>query len=143
MTAKSYTVDIPGPDPAPHAPAFQMPDGAWDTHFHVIDTRYGFVEDRSYTPPDAPLDSLMALHATLGIQRGTFVQVSVHGTHNQAMLTSGTPPPETRPVVVLVWTLNDLIRETGTWPRYSSSPSWREWAGWSPFSYNTNSEWWP
>lgn len=101
MTAKSYTVDIPGPDPAPHAPAFQMPDGAWDTHFHVIDTRYGFVEDRSYTPPDAPLDSLMALHATLGIQRGTFVQVSVHGTHNQAMLEALRATPHYRGIAVV------------------------------------------
>lgn len=85
-TTASHIIDIPGPDPAPHAPAFRMPAGAWDTHFHVIDSRHGFARGRSYTPPDAPRADLLALHRSLGIDRGTFVQVSVHGTDNRAML---------------------------------------------------------
>ncbi len=101
MSAKPYTIDIPGPDPAPRAPAFEMPAGAWDTHFHVIDTRHGFVDDRSYTPSDATLASLMALHTALGIERGVFVQVSVHGTNNQAMLEALHATPHYRGVAVV------------------------------------------
>jgi 2-pyrone-4,6-dicarboxylate lactonase len=78
-----------------------MPAGAWDTHFHVIDTRHGFVDGRSYTPPDATRDSLLALHGALGIDRGVFVQVSVHGTNNQAMLEALRATPHYRGVAVV------------------------------------------
>ena len=107
MTCETYTIDIPGPDPAPHAPAFEMPAGAWDTHFHVIDTRDGFVADRSYTPPDAPRDKLLALHRALGIARGVFVQVSVHGTDNRAMLAALRETPGYRGVAVVEGDVSD------------------------------------
>ncbi len=105
--ADTYVIDIPGPDPAPHAPAFAMPSGAWDTHFHVIDGRHGYVADRSYTPPDAPLQDLLALHARLGIERGVFVQVSVHGTDNRAMVDALRRTPGYRGVAVLDSSVSD------------------------------------
>jgi predicted TIM-barrel fold metal-dependent hydrolase len=101
MTAASYTIDVPGPDPAPHAPGFKMPAGAWDTHFHVIDARQGFVAERSYTAPDATRESLLALHRALGIARGVFIQVSAHGTNNAAMLAALRATPDYRGVVVV------------------------------------------
>jgi len=82
----SPPADIPAPNPAPHPVSFAMPPGAWDTHFHVIDRSTGLVPDRSYTPHDATLQQIHALHGALGIQRRTFVQVSVHGTDNRALL---------------------------------------------------------
>ena len=100
-TTARYIVDIPGPDPTPHAPAFEMPSGAWDTHFHVIDKRFNFVDNRSYTPPDAPPNNLLALHERLGIERGVFVQVSVHGTDNRAMLEALGQTPGYRGVAVV------------------------------------------
>ena len=36
--------------------------------------------DRSYTPPDAPVESLRALHAELGVSRAVIVHASCHGT---------------------------------------------------------------
>ena len=36
--------------------------------------------DRSYTPPDAPVESLRRLHAHLGISRAVIVHASCHGT---------------------------------------------------------------
>jgi len=101
MTSERYTVDIPGPDPAPRAPGFAMPDGAWDTHFHVIDSAHGFVPERSYTAPDAPLENLLALHQALGIARGVFIQVSAHGTNNSAMLEALAATPSYRGVAVV------------------------------------------
>ncbi len=103
----AYVIDIPGPDPAPHAPAHPMPSGAWDTHFHVIDGRHGYVADRSYTPPDAPRANLLALHASLGIERGVFVQVSVHGTDNRAMVAALRQTPGYRGVAVLDSSVSD------------------------------------
>ena len=101
MASEHYTVDIPGPDPAPRAPGFAMPEGAWDTHFHVIDTSTGFVAERSFTPPDATLASLTALHEALGIARGVFIQVSAHGTDNRAMLAALGERPAYRGVAVV------------------------------------------
>jgi len=78
--------DIPAPQAVCNPVSFDVPEGAWDTHFHVIDRNTGLVEDRSYTPHDASLDQVRELHGALGIQRRTFIQVSVHGTDNRAML---------------------------------------------------------
>ncbi len=99
--------DIPGPDPEPRPPGFAMPAGAWDTHFHVIDRATGLVPERSYTPPDAPLERLRALHDALGVARGVFVQVSVHGTDNRAMLAALRATPGYRGVAVVDETITD------------------------------------
>lgn len=80
--------DIPGPDPAPAAPKFAVPVGAWDCHFHLFGPRerYSFVDGRDYTPPDARYDDLAALHLALGIERGVLIQPSVYGTDNRCLL---------------------------------------------------------
>lgn len=80
--------DIPGPDPNPAAPKFDLPAGAWDCHLHLFgpQSRYPYVADRTYTPPDARFDDLSALHAALGIGRAVLIQPSVYGVDNRCLL---------------------------------------------------------
>lgn len=65
-----------------------MPPDACDAHCHVFgpDAIFPYAPDRSYTPPDAPKESLSALQSILGIDRAVLVQASCHGTDNRAML---------------------------------------------------------
>ncbi|WP_426112708.1 amidohydrolase family protein [Pseudomonas sp. DSP3-2-2] len=76
------------PDAHPTQPQQPLPAGAWDAHCHVFGPAavFPYAEDRSYTPPDAPFETLRALHDHLGISRGVIVQASCHGTDNRAML---------------------------------------------------------
>ena len=78
----------PPPDPNPRPPSFVVPAGAADCHAHVFGpaSRYPYQDNRSYTPPDAPLSQLRAMHKTLGIERLVVVAASVHGTNNDAVL---------------------------------------------------------
>lgn len=78
----------PPPDPNPHPPSFAVPAKAVDCHAHVFGpaSRYPYQANRSYTPPDAPLGALRAMHKTLGIERLVVVAASVHGTNNNAVL---------------------------------------------------------
>jgi 2-pyrone-4,6-dicarboxylate lactonase len=76
------------PDPHPKVPGFRLPPGACDAHCHVFGPadRFPYAPERSYTPPDAPVENLRALHRTLGVSRAVIVQASCHGTDNRAML---------------------------------------------------------
>jgi 2-pyrone-4,6-dicarboxylate lactonase len=86
----------PPPDPNPHPPSFAMPPGATDCHAHVFGpaSRYPYQDNRSYTPPDAPLSQLRATHKTLGIQRLVVVAASVHSTNNSAVLDAVATDPK-------------------------------------------------
>ncbi len=68
--------------------AFAMPSGACDTHVHIVGSmaRYPFVAKRAYTPPEAPVDDMRALHRTLGIERVVVVQPSFYGTDNSCTM---------------------------------------------------------
>jgi 2-pyrone-4,6-dicarboxylate lactonase len=73
--------------PSPSKPKLKLPPGACDTHFHVFgpQRRFAFAAERSYTPAgDAPKETLFALHAHLGIERGVVVQSAAHGYDNSA-----------------------------------------------------------
>jgi len=77
--------------PAPRQPSWPKiptPQKACDTHAHVFGpgARFPYAEDRSYTPPDAPLEKYLAMLDTLGFERGALVQGSAHGRDNSAML---------------------------------------------------------
>jgi predicted TIM-barrel fold metal-dependent hydrolase len=65
-----------------------LPGNACDTHAHVFGPaeRFPYAADRSYTPPDAPLEKYLAMLDTLGFARGVLVQGSAHGADNAAML---------------------------------------------------------
>ena len=74
--------------PSPKRPGIVLPAGACDAHCHVFGpaTRFPFAPQRTYTPVDAPKETLFALHRMLGIERSVLVQASCHGTDNTAML---------------------------------------------------------
>ena len=76
------------PPRAPSRPKIPLPAGACDTHAHVFGpaARFPYAADRSYTPPDAPLEKYLAMLDTLGFARGVLVQGSAHGSDNSAML---------------------------------------------------------
>jgi predicted TIM-barrel fold metal-dependent hydrolase len=80
---------LPCPAPRPPSPPkVPLPAGACDTHAHVFGpaARFPYAADRSYTPPDAPLEKYLAMLDTLGFARGVLVQGSAHGSDNSAML---------------------------------------------------------
>jgi predicted TIM-barrel fold metal-dependent hydrolase len=49
---------------------------------------YPFVQQRSYTPPEAPLESYLAMLDATGMTYGVLVQVSVHGSDNRMLLSA-------------------------------------------------------
>ena len=75
---------------APEEPGFTAPDLACDAHQHIIGDpqAYPMVGTRSYTPPQAPLSELQALHRALKIRRAVLVQPSFYGTDNSCLLDS-------------------------------------------------------
>lgn len=76
------------PDPVPKKPKFAMPADACDAHCHVFGPTWIFpyAANRAYTPPDAPKETLAAMHRFLGIERAVIVQASCHGADNRATL---------------------------------------------------------
>ena len=84
MTIKN----IPGPDPDTKTPAFKLPPLSCDAHCHIFGpgAKYPYAPNRSYTPPDAPLEMFSAMHAKIGVERAVIVNASVHGTDNRVAL---------------------------------------------------------
>jgi predicted TIM-barrel fold metal-dependent hydrolase len=76
--------DCLGPLAQASRPSWQLPEGAWDMHFHVLgpQRRFPYAASRKYTPPDAPLDRALRLHDGLGIARGLVVHANTHGYDN-------------------------------------------------------------
>jgi len=80
-----HTADTPAVPPSwtatPSKPKLKLPPGACDAHVHVFGprARFPFAEGRSYTPSDAPKETLFARHAFLGIERCVIVHTAAHG----------------------------------------------------------------
>jgi predicted TIM-barrel fold metal-dependent hydrolase len=76
------------PDPNPITPTLVLPAGACDAHCHVFGpaSKFPYAADRSYTPPDAPVENLRRLHAKLGVARAVIVHASCHGTEMDVTL---------------------------------------------------------
>src|SRR5262249_54006795 len=79
--------DCLGPRPATR-PGWRLPDGAWDTHFHVLGplSKFPYSPTRKYTPPEAPLAHSLVLHGTLGIRNGIVVHANTCGFDNSVDL---------------------------------------------------------
>jgi 2-pyrone-4,6-dicarboxylate lactonase len=76
------------PDPDTRTPSYKPPANACDAHCHIFGPgdKYPYASDRSYTPPDAPLERFKALQKTLGLTRAVLVNASCHGTDNTVIL---------------------------------------------------------
>jgi 2-pyrone-4,6-dicarboxylate lactonase len=86
--AKNPLKTCPPPDPDPVSPTLVLPPGACDAHCHVFGPagKFPYAADRSYTPPDAPVENLRRLHAKLGVSRAVIVHASCHGTDMEVTL---------------------------------------------------------
>jgi 2-pyrone-4,6-dicarboxylate lactonase len=86
--AKNPLKTCPPPDPDPVTPMLVLPPGACDAHCHVFGpaAKFPYAADRSYTPPDAPVENLRRLHAKLGVSRAVIVHASCHGTEMEVTL---------------------------------------------------------
>jgi 2-pyrone-4,6-dicarboxylate lactonase len=76
------------PDPNTRTPTYKAPPGACDAHCHIFGPgdKYPYAPDRSYTPPDAPLERFKELQNTLGLERAVLVNASCHGTDNTVII---------------------------------------------------------
>jgi len=65
-----------------------LPTGACDCHTHVFldSADFPFAPGRRYTPPPAPIESLLEWQARLGLQRVVIVAASVYGEDNASVL---------------------------------------------------------
>src|ERR1043166_6678210 len=65
-----------------------VPRGACDCHVHVFGdpNKFPFAPERVYTPPQASVDDLRALQASLGFERVVIVTPSVYGLDNSCTL---------------------------------------------------------
>ena len=79
----AQTADIPAVPPSwmetPSKPKLRLPPGACDAHVHVFGPRARFPFGGSYTPSDAPKETLFARHKFLGIERCVIVHSAAHG----------------------------------------------------------------
>src|SRR5260370_3904939 len=69
-------------------PKLPPPPDACDTHAHGSGpaAQFPYADDRSYTPPDAPLEKYLGMPDQIGFARGVLVKGSAHGRDNSAML---------------------------------------------------------
>jgi len=76
------------PDPNTRVPNYRPPPSACDAHCHIFGPgdKYPYAADRSYTPPDAPLERFVELQRTLGLSRAVLVNASCHGVDNTVIL---------------------------------------------------------
>ena len=84
---RSMTTSVLTYSPNPSRPTLRLPAGACDSHVHVFGpaARFAFSPARSFTPVDAPKETLFALHRHLGIERCLIVQSLMHGFDNAAV----------------------------------------------------------
>ncbi|MEV7283349.1 amidohydrolase family protein [Streptomyces sp. NPDC093252] len=67
-------------------PAFTMPPGACDTHFHVFEDGFPHVDAPLYTFPDGRVEQYAELAAHLGFHRMVLVQPTFYGDDNTLLL---------------------------------------------------------
>jgi 2-pyrone-4,6-dicarboxylate lactonase len=72
---------------SPSCPSLRLPAGACDAHCHIFGPQsvFPFADERSFTPADAPKETLFALHAMLGLAHSVIVQSGCHGFDNRVV----------------------------------------------------------
>lgn len=80
--------NLPGPAQHTRKPRYALPQGSCDCHAHVFgpQSRFPYLPNAAYIPPDASVESYARMLRTLGCERGVLVQPSVYGTDNRALL---------------------------------------------------------
>ena len=70
------------------APKRALPAGTVDCHAHLFERfgRYPLAAERRYSPPPCTRDAWLALHASLGVERGVQVHGSPYGFDNSITL---------------------------------------------------------
>lgn len=88
----------------PKKPELPTPARACDSHFHIFGPvgRFPYARERAYTPAEAPLERLLAMHARLGFERGVVVQGNAHGTDNTVLLDALKREPKRLRAVAIV-----------------------------------------
>jgi 2-pyrone-4,6-dicarboxylate lactonase len=86
----------PPPDRNLRRPTLRLPAGSCDTHVHVFgpQARFPLLPKRRLEVEDCTLDDLLALHASLGIDRALLVQSFQHGNSYEYMLNALGREPE-------------------------------------------------
>lgn len=81
-----------------------MPKGTCDCHVHVFGPfdKYPLAAARSYTPPPAIVDDLIARMDAAGVERAVIVQPSAYGTDNRATLDAVRARPERLRAVAVI-----------------------------------------
>ena len=71
---------LPPPRRDTRKPAFTVPQGACDTHFHIYfpESVFPLRPDRRYTPVEATLEDYLPMMNTLGLTRGVVVTGSAN-----------------------------------------------------------------
>jgi predicted TIM-barrel fold metal-dependent hydrolase len=69
-------------------PQFVVPKKSCDCHTHVFGPhdQFPLSKDRKYTPPEASIENLLALHDPLGLERVVIVHPSPYGSDNSCTL---------------------------------------------------------
>jgi predicted TIM-barrel fold metal-dependent hydrolase len=88
MNTADEPPQIAGPVREPKRPRVLPPPGAWDSHFHIFgpSDKFPYQPGRGYTPPDAPVERLVALLDHLGFAKGLVVQGNAHVYDNSVVL---------------------------------------------------------
>jgi predicted TIM-barrel fold metal-dependent hydrolase len=84
MSAAPSAPAVLPPDANLRAPKRELPRGTIDCHAHIFDRfeRYAFAGGRKYSPPRCTREAWLALHASLGVERGVQVNGSPYGFDN-------------------------------------------------------------
>jgi 2-pyrone-4,6-dicarboxylate lactonase len=88
MDTQNEPPRIAGPVASPKRPRVLPPPDAWDSHFHIFgpSDKFPYPPGRAYTPPDAPVERLIALLDRLGFANGLIVQGNAHVYDNSVVL---------------------------------------------------------
>ena len=81
------TASVAGPLPFGQKPAFKVPPGACDCHVHIFGPydKYPLGGERSYTPPEAPVEMLLALMDSLDLDRAVIVNGTAYNKDSRIL----------------------------------------------------------
>ncbi|WP_407792393.1 amidohydrolase family protein [Pigmentiphaga litoralis] len=78
---------VAGPLPFGQKPEFQVPKGACDCHVHIFGPyqKYPLGDSRSYSPPEAPVEMLLALMDSMSLDRAVVVNGTAYNRDSRIL----------------------------------------------------------